>query len=558
LGQRVVDEGGGAATRTGIYAPASRPTAQGGEKVACPLFPHWSAKISKVKLSWKTYDQPGDNEPIDDHPATPANGGKRIFPGKKEYDDSAEDAAKRRYVFAVVEFAEGADLPDTMYYRVWDVDDPSSDTAPIDENGAAGGDNLGEDEGEQRNGWHVADENGNHISDVTMGYIMRFVDDEGTEGEEVDTCTATRFVKCAVRVGMQPGDNWRFAVAWGDGASARLAAMTQPQADTRQPPDGVAESEMLTTWRKLHLELDHMAFGPDHNVVGRNLDDTYGPDVPHTGDSGAEINDWVCPDNGRYEGGTLYFYYGEPPFEIIDNEYDTGDNTVYVVGDITPYEDHEAGFYDDDYPRANGNPAPEYRMVDWSLVNEKFAPAYIEAVEDEEARDIDAPFIPTTYYPFDAAQYRWDEQTSPAYWVSLILAAHQSYGHNDDKQTIISSVDGDPDIRYHLHSGAGKDGDQGLWGGLTEDSRTTANYNNMSLIFLEPCRECAAWIGTGWMSPIYNCSTAGGIEQHTVVHELGHQFGWLDEGPEGTIMGSGADFNEDQINVFRGQDSIEW
>ncbi|MEA3367400.1 MAG: hypothetical protein U9R68_04730 [Planctomycetota bacterium] len=39
-------------------------------------------------IYWETYDEPaGDpNIPIEDHPSEPANGGQRIFPGKKTHE----------------------------------------------------------------------------------------------------------------------------------------------------------------------------------------------------------------------------------------------------------------------------------------------------------------------------------------------------------------------------------------------------------------------------------------------------------------------------------------
>ncbi|MGB3194860.1 MAG: hypothetical protein WBC39_06185 [Phycisphaerae bacterium] len=522
--------------------------------------PHWSAMMAKVKLYWETYDQPGDNTAIDVHPAVPANGGKRIFPGKKEYNDTAENAAKRRYVFAVVEFAEGADLPDKMYYRVWDVDDPSSDTAPIDENGPVGGDNFGKDEGEQRNGWHVADEDedGKHISDVTMGHIMRFVDDEGTEGEEGDTC-ADHVVKCAVRVGMQPGDNWRFAVAWGDGAQARLEAMTQPQADTCHPPEGVTESEMLTTWRKLHLELDSMASGQDNPVSGKNID-AVAWNTPHTGETRCELNGFEPNDDGRYEGGTMTVT-GGGIYPIIDHWDAWWDDYAVVSGNATGDLNKAASLVDDDV-------CPLPRKADWSLVNQKFAPAYIEAVEEPGVYNPDVPFNPTVMNGAEVvvplATPKQNRNTSADYWVSLILSCHQ--GKIETGGGIKTSVDGDPDLYYHVHLDSWKEGDEFLFWGLTVPPKDPDWGQNISLVFLEACRESEAQYKQSqtelWPTiKIPRNITAKDEEQITVVHEVGWVFGWNQDGPPGTPMQYGAfpsmNFNEDQIKCFRESKEIE-
>ena len=63
----------------------------------------------------------------------------------------------------------------------------------------------------------------------------------------------------------------------------------------------------------------------------------------------------------------------------------------------------------------------------------------------------------------------------------------------------------------------------------------------------------------GWIIPSSSAQTA---EKITVVHELGHVFGWLQEGPPGTLMersnvNPAVMFNEDQIKFLRESDEIE-
>jgi len=69
-----------------------------------------------------------------------------------------------------------------------------------------------------------------------------------------------------------------------------------------------------------------------------------------------------------------------------------------------------------------------------------------------------------------------------------------------------------------------------------------------------------------WLLPEY-ISTAADVEERTVAHELGHQFGWKQEGPAGTLMdvysgilsnvSQNHRFNEDQIRQFREGTEIE-
>jgi hypothetical protein len=507
-------------------------------------------------------------EPAPAVPATPKTGqgneewdewygSGRVFPGLRYYGETNDSegvpyADRRRRVLAVVKWVKG-NAPDEVHFRLWDVDDPSDDDGPIDSD-THGPDNK------DATGGHFPGEDGNHIVSVHKGKVLRFKKGGGIE----ETEGQANCYKVETVVGMRPGDNYRFAASAN---KQELIAMTQAMADKAERPATGRISKILTVWRKLHLELDSMAFTWDNNVVGRNLDDTYGPNVPHPGDSGAEINGWHCPDNGRYEGGYLYLY-GGPDFEIIDNEDDIGDDTVYVkdreqppVGDITPYEDWTAGFCDDDV-------LIQSRTVDWSLVNEKFAPAYIEAEEDVEAQDLDVPFIPTVRNApgplFEAADPRKDRATSRDYWVALLLSAHQGKLLDETPfEGIQSEVDGDPDMFYHFHGGVpSKLGDPGLlWGSscYAIDYAGGQRAPNVALLFLEALREHGAWSAAGWIIPSSSAQTA---EKITVVHELGHVFGWLQEGPPGTLMersnvNPAVMFNEDQIKFLRESDEIE-
>ncbi|UCC31756.1 MAG: hypothetical protein JSU86_05655, partial [Phycisphaerales bacterium] len=56
-------------------------------------------------------------------------------------------------------------------------------------------------------------------------------------------------------VSMQPGDNFRTGASV---AQTALDRTTQAQADANSPPDHVVFTDMLTVWRKLHIETDSM------------------------------------------------------------------------------------------------------------------------------------------------------------------------------------------------------------------------------------------------------------------------------------------------------------
>ncbi|HUS45855.1 MAG TPA: hypothetical protein VM219_07480, partial [Phycisphaerae bacterium] len=497
--------------------------------------PSWSAMISKVELYWETYDLPGDNEAIDDHPAEPSNGGRRIFPGKKEYDDSVEDAAKRRLAFAVLEFAEGgAPASGTeIYFRLWDVDDPSASAGPIDE---AGSPNPG------TNGPDNRDASACFAAEhVQIGKVKRFDSTTACEGYKA---------KMTIRAGMQPGDNWRFAVAWGDGAQARLEAMTQAQADARQPPDGVAESEMLTTWRKLHLELDSMAAGQDISPSGTIIG--VAPGQPQAGESICIVDDpdpAFPNDGGRYEGGKMVVT-GGGTYDILDNWIEGGTGRVVVNENASEAMNKTATFTDDDVPLSP-------RAVDWSLVNAKYAPAYIEAALDPpQVQEI--PFTATVPGTNEGLVSQFKDHknrfTSPSYWATQIVSGFQAYGRLDDWVPPRSSVDGDPDAKFYHDQ---KEGDESITGGNTvgarlveEDDDPDEFGHNISALWLEAIRD---WCGQNQLS-------AETMEKIGVVHELGWVFGWPASTP-GTPMALTpsveSEFNEEQIKWFREKKDVE-
>ena len=136
---------------------------------------------------------------------------------------------------------------------------------------------------------------------------------------------------------------------------------------------------------------------------------------------GAEINGWnIHPDEGQYEGGTLTV--SGIDFEIIDNIDDWGDDTVYVIGNICPYEDNLASFGDDDI-------CPLPRKVDWSLINSKFEPAYVQVVEEAGVYNNNASFQanlgPGEDDQANAANPVRDRTTSVDYWMVQVLSCHQ-------------------------------------------------------------------------------------------------------------------------------------
>ena len=230
-----------------------------------------------VSVEWVTH--PG-NTALD---GCPNNGGKRILPDKISAVDGA--AAERPKVDLVVHISptkEGCNV----HLKVWDVDDPFdqnnpgfADVALIDNN-TNGPDNRPLP-GEQP--WTA--------TAVT-----------GANGQPNDEASV------AFTVSMQPGNNYR---AGASVVQAAIDGTTQTQADDNAPPQFVYFTDMLTVWRRLHVELDSMG-AVTGNQINTPFTDIVGTGTALTGirglnsiDDGSANLDKEPPGNGRFENGTL-------------------------------------------------------------------------------------------------------------------------------------------------------------------------------------------------------------------------------------------------------------
>jgi hypothetical protein len=132
-------------------------------------------------------------------------------------------------------------------------------------------------------------------------------------------------------VSMQPGDNFRAGASL---VQTAIDGTTQTQADTNNPPQYVKFTEMLTVWRRLHVELDSM--GP---VTGNKIITAF-TDMVGTGtalteargistiDDGSANLDKEPPGNGRFENGT--FIVGTAPSTITISPITANGNTRVV------------------------------------------------------------------------------------------------------------------------------------------------------------------------------------------------------------------------------------
>ena len=238
---------------------------------------------------------------------------QRIFPDAKQPDENIN--RKRIRVKATLSRPiQGVQV----YFRNFDVDDPSSDSY-IDENGATGNDN--------REGRII----GQPYPTSAAGTF-----DTGSP------CTATAVgVKCATNssgeavayftVTKQPGDNFVVAASIDDsyltGLSIDGTGLKDSSGDPLPTTKG-KRTDLLTVWRTLHMEVDSMG-----NVSNNSVICYFGGKGTYVGDSQPTVIEIYCPkileehaykqtlaaDGTRLSYGGRVVIAGGQTLQILDN-----------------------------------------------------------------------------------------------------------------------------------------------------------------------------------------------------------------------------------------------
>jgi hypothetical protein len=407
--------------------------------------------------TWETY---GDNTALDTCETNTASPSKRIYPDKKTYDDASAADRKKVTVRATVTPAI-ADV--WVMSSWWDVDDPSGTAQPLDRSEDVGGqpygvDNRGTGAWLSSSGWGVTNSQGQ--ADVTF------------------------------TVTMNPGDNFKICSSLH---SYALALVTQAAADGRQSdslPLSVKEGQMLTVWRRLHVEVDSMyavpTAGAQKNFVSGNIQ------VTGTGPWTA-TTDQTLLDAHMYENGTLV--KGGTNYSVTDNS--EGANAWVTISTPEPSSGAFTSLTDDD---TEIMPQPP----DTGLFEKVFKPCYIKAFVDgggnEDWNANNVPFdlnvgaetasdsyITTALLtnPYGDPGRNSAGTEASDWWVVYIQGAYQEGWHRDN----------DPDS-------------ENGWGGHCADDLQGC------LIFLEVIRDRAA----------ENSQDRTTLERQIVAHEVGHQF----------------------------------
>lgn len=469
--------------------------------------------------------------------------GLRIFPDDRIPNDPIE-RRKIRVIAKSGQIQAGINIKFLSY----DLDDPFTDDMPIDPNGNLGNDNNG-------NVDNLPNTSQGKFSIPTGATGCKLFDfgiscPTNSNGEAVVEFTLTR----------QPGDNFAIAASEEglylggivvDGINLKDANNVQIPATTAANPTACATSsaracrtDMLTVWRRLHLEVDSMG-----QVQGNSIQGTFG-ETKKIGNSETFVLLNVSPlmELGRFDGGRLVS--GIKVFRVIFNGGTSatirpqfgGSYNIHTGDSFTLYDDDD--FNGDDGGKLNGDSAEDILEPDMNLLvteshdpNENaLAPAYIKPVYDISNTRNNNTFSLNTSGSH-CTQVRslfgdWDSSntnTDVKFWSVYVLGAYQAELEHDG--------DGSLDFSTTL----------GIVDWITNDTNPPGEPNpclnteaSGALIFLETNRLRE---NPGYTSETTNPKSMAA----TVAHEIGHLLSC--KHGEGEIMGT-VDVGLPQSNKF--------
>ena len=451
-------------------------------QVGCTFNPQTLAVGNVASLLLEAIDSTLDENPN-------AGGGQRIFPDKQTADDTVN---RRRVRVRATLSSPAPGVP--IFFRTFDVDDPSSDAVPVDPNAADGNDNRG-------------------------------MPQAGTLSVASAQTDASGAAQVELTVTMQPGDNFRVAAVCNSTALGGVVVNGTDLKDSSGntlPTQRVNVTDMLTVWRRVHVEMDSM--GP---VVGNQVAGTIRRARPDTDTGTIQLSIRERLELGRFQGG-LITIDGLGGFPVYYNTR----GTISVASSLIPQGAVLAGrayvlvddddFNGDDLNLLDGDDGENVTAPDTSLMQDSddpgknvFAPAYVRPIYDigdnndfvlfvlNVAKDAPSAIIAT--YDFDTV----GTEADPAFWTVYLLGAYQ----------FIRSEDLDPGVELMSALGIVD----------TINGRGASVYNEVARTGEIPF---------------------SGINALTAAHEIGHLFNGLH--PDGGLMSSmSATFSDVTLNKIR-------
>jgi hypothetical protein len=306
----------------------------------------------------------------------------------------------------------------TVFFKSFDMDDPSSDTAPIDPMGRNGDDNRGMPIG-------------------TLGAMSANTD---ASGKATVTFTTTK----------QPGDNFKVAASCDNNylTGVRLkpgdGSIINDMSGAALPTASGKLTQMLTVWRKVHIERDAMQASA-HNFYQGTINRV-------TGNASISFvsTSVIGMDPGRLQNGRLVIPDLPGSFLILSN---TG-SLLFISGQVpaaavnknfTAYDDDD--FNDNDGNNKKGDTGESISLPDIGLLfdsdmpaNNVFARAYVRPAYDlnnpTNNPNPNPPFVLNPLQdtlPATLSLWRFDNRASISddYWVIYLLGAYQPSTDND-------------------------------------------------------------------------------------------------------------------------------
>ncbi len=360
------------------------------------------------------------NSPLDTNPNV--GGGQRLFPDKL----TSTDTVDRKRVRIKAYTASGANK--TIFFRSFDLDDPSSAVSPVDSNdtsGPTGDDNRG----------------------IPRLGILSSVGGTGTSNAVSAVTDSNGIAQADLTVSMQPGDNFMVA-AGGDQTylnSVMVDGIGLKESGTYGghplPTDGAKITPMLTVWRKVHIEVDSMGLVSGNKATGRTS-----TVVPNTTTNTTDITASSSLEVNRFEHGRIVLN-NVGSFYVLSNT----SNTITVQGIINsvPHNTSYTLYDDDDFNNNNGtsligDDGENVTGPDTSLIQDSdspalnvFAPAYVRPKYDVGDNNDFVPFVLNTNTTSPAniiSTYDFDAKATEAdnsFWTVYLLGAYQAWTNED-------------------------------------------------------------------------------------------------------------------------------
>ncbi len=457
------------------------------------------------------------------------NGGKRIFPGKQTPDDTE---MRRRVKIKANTSAQlpgetaRPDLRQTaeVMFRSVDMDDPSSDDAPIDPEGDLGNDNRGTPKAGR-----------------LVGGTMFDIDANGQAETEFE-------------VTMHPGDNFKVVA----GCDQDYLTSIKGQGPLVVDADGAdieatgraKGSDLLTVWRKLHYEIDKMG-----SIGGNVISGTVLSAKPGKGQDKGTILvkvDQLVDDPDRFQGGTMFI--DGSVFDVVGNT-KKQNKLVVKLPEFPGFIQIEGRPFtlvdDDDFNESDQPPAfldgddgeVVEELFSASALESAFASAFILPVREGNHENPNIPFVLNVKGTSEESQMSaWRGLTgSNDFWVSYVQIGYQGDLTEPDNRG-----DGDPDLEMPVS-------------GVTVGSCKKGKSDDCSFTMTPGDITSAAEVPKGGFGSFIYVEVEkeglGGVpnvRDLTVPHEIGHQFG-LDEDGEGLMnIGGGVDsFSPNHLNLLR-------